>query len=461
MSKHYDYIIIGGGPCGLTIAYILSKYNKKIALIDKNDSLGGCHRVHRVDGLFSEHSPRIYTDGFKNFINILSDMNINFYDLFVKYKFSSNDILNSPTNTLTKYEYFILFMAFITLNEKYKDITVDEFITKYNFSSKSRYFMDSYCRLVDGVSSIDYPLYSLLDIVNSNIFNKIYEPIYPNDIGLFNLWKNNIENTVDICLNTDIIDIKDQHTIISKDKIYKSNNFIFAIPPYNLSKLLLRTKYKNLFGDIHSWSLKTNFLKYVSLTFHWKHNIKLEKKWGLTTSDWGIIYIVMSDYMMFNDNRSKLVISITLTRNEPSQYTENTPNQTKNRNELMMETLRQLKLIHPELTVPDFFIISNYYDKNEWQPFDSAFATTKLKYMKSQSHIYNNFYTCGHHIGESDIHYNTLESAVINGMLLCHKLIPNSIIKYPVIKSYKFLDIIKKILYLVIIIILIYYVYKF
>ena len=34
METKYDYTIIGGGPCGLTIAYILSKYNKKILIID-------------------------------------------------------------------------------------------------------------------------------------------------------------------------------------------------------------------------------------------------------------------------------------------------------------------------------------------------------------------------------------------------------------------------------------------
>jgi cation diffusion facilitator CzcD-associated flavoprotein CzcO len=40
---NYDYIIIGGGPTGLTIALYLSELGKRCLLLDKNDSLGGCH----------------------------------------------------------------------------------------------------------------------------------------------------------------------------------------------------------------------------------------------------------------------------------------------------------------------------------------------------------------------------------------------------------------------------------
>ena len=55
--QNFDYIIIGGGPCGLTIAYYLSKMYttsvNNILLIDSNENLGGCHRVKRVGSLFS------------------------------------------------------------------------------------------------------------------------------------------------------------------------------------------------------------------------------------------------------------------------------------------------------------------------------------------------------------------------------------------------------------------------
>ena len=32
----YDYIIVGAGPTGLTLAYCFAKYGKKCLLVDKN-----------------------------------------------------------------------------------------------------------------------------------------------------------------------------------------------------------------------------------------------------------------------------------------------------------------------------------------------------------------------------------------------------------------------------------------
>ena len=83
---NYDYAIIGGGPTGMTLAWILSKQKKNVILIEKDDVLGGCHKVLRINGYFTEHGPRIYSNSYLMFIEILSDMNINFEDLFTLYK---------------------------------------------------------------------------------------------------------------------------------------------------------------------------------------------------------------------------------------------------------------------------------------------------------------------------------------------------------------------------------------
>ena len=75
----YDYVIIGGGPSGLTLAWCLAfSYHKKVAVIERESSLGGCHRVIRVNGLFSEHGPRIYVDNYFMFQKILVEMGLSF-----------------------------------------------------------------------------------------------------------------------------------------------------------------------------------------------------------------------------------------------------------------------------------------------------------------------------------------------------------------------------------------------
>jgi phytoene dehydrogenase-like protein len=60
----YDYVIIGGGPCGMTLAYCLGKLNKKCLLVDKNASLGGFHRSDMIDGKYSENVPHVYSSAY-------------------------------------------------------------------------------------------------------------------------------------------------------------------------------------------------------------------------------------------------------------------------------------------------------------------------------------------------------------------------------------------------------------
>jgi len=44
----YDLIIIGAGPSGLALAQCLRNDFNKILIIEKESSIGGCHRVIRA-----------------------------------------------------------------------------------------------------------------------------------------------------------------------------------------------------------------------------------------------------------------------------------------------------------------------------------------------------------------------------------------------------------------------------
>ena len=409
---NYDYIIIGGGPCGLTIANILSK-KFKILIIDKNDSLGGCHRVTRTNGLFSEHSPRVYSNSYLNFIKILNDMNINFYDIFTKYKYNSLTLVQKLNKYMTFKEYYIFIIEFIKYNyNNTNEITVDEFMIKHNFNNGAKNIINCLCLSLDGTDSTKFLLYNFFSIINNTSMYNLYIPKYPNDKILFKLWYNYlIKNNVDILLNYNIINIIDNNNIIIEGKDFKKKNiygknFIFACPPVALCDILIKSKYPYLFGDIYKWSNETKYNNYIPMTFHYNNKLKLKSVWGVANdTEWGIIFIIMSDYMNFNDKRSNTVISITLS----------TPPINISKDKIILGTYEQLLKILPELPYPDNIVFEN--------DNDISFASTKLGYMNYKSNIFNNFYTCGHHIGQSNIEYNTLESAVINGLNLCKHLI--------------------------------------
>ena len=121
-----EYIIVGAGPCGLTLAYLLGKAGKKCIVLDQNDSIGGCHRVRRLNGMFTEHSPRVYLSNYINTIRLLQEMGHSFYDLFTPYKFSIFSIASQLLGhlkikeTMIMIGHFIFFLIFKRYGERVK-----------------------------------------------------------------------------------------------------------------------------------------------------------------------------------------------------------------------------------------------------------------------------------------------------------------------------------------------------
>jgi glycerol-3-phosphate dehydrogenase len=78
MNK-YDIVIFGGGISGLTVAHELSKYNLKIAIIEKESILGGMARSDIYpdrNNLRTEHSWRGYAPFYKNAFQIMKEIKL-------------------------------------------------------------------------------------------------------------------------------------------------------------------------------------------------------------------------------------------------------------------------------------------------------------------------------------------------------------------------------------------------
>lgn len=432
--KKYDYIIIGGGPTGLTLAYLLSKNNYSVGLFEKENYLGGCHSVHRVNGLFSEHGPRIYINNYLMFQELLKEFGTSFDNLFTEYNFGLSDSIKEAYNNLTIREMFILGVAFIFLNDSYKKISLQDFCTLHNFSPKAQIFLDRIGRLTDGGGADKYTFYSFLQILNQNSLYTIYQPKLPNDIGLFAIWENVLKkNNVDIFLNSSIerlIYDNDIKGIQTKTNNYYADTFILAVPPYSLKNLNLNYA----FGDnFNKWAYETNYMTYIPVTFHWKQKLDLPKIWGLPKTSWGVGHIVLSNYTDFQDSRSQTVISSLVTMiDTKSDFLNKTANEISDKNILVNEVFRQLKDIYKDLPNPDYSLMTqNYYntESKKWEPRHTAFMTTKMGYLKNQSNKFKNLYNCGVQNGLSSYSFTSLESSIVNAIELFNELVPDKKIK--------------------------------
>lgn len=503
-------VIVGAGPSGLALAHYLSKYtDSQITVIDRETTIGGCHRVRRIKnpenpaelGYFSEHGPRIYGSNYLNFRRLLKDdLNVDFFKLFTPYNFTMTAIEGQGLSHFSVSEVFWLMMEFLKLpfSQSSQKQTVLEFAQKHEFSPEAIDYMDRVCRLTDGAGADRYTLYEFLQLPNYHALYKLYQPTQATDLELLPLWQKYLESqgvqfilgaevqqlvpeangqqiaglryvsqnrrngvqelsTISSELETNTTNISDQKSSTdqksSKNKLevtYKAVDvLILAMPPEHLSDLLNRSRIPRSFQperanlSLSDWSRYTSYFTYIPITFHYQNQIKLPSKWGFSMSDWGVVWIVLSDY--FKDYPGTL-ITIAITRtNDYSKTLQRTANQA-NRDELISETYRQMTESLPGLPQPDRAIISpgvyRNSKENAWKSKDQAFVLTKEGYLPAESDIYNNLYNLGCHNGNSPYPFTSLEAAIANALALTHKLLPETQYKVPILKPISATDLI-------------------
>ena len=443
----YDIIIIGGGPAGLGLAHYCSYLgNIKILVIEKEDQIGGCHRVKRVNGIFTEHGPRIYSSTYVNFINILKEINEDFFTLFTPDKLQTSFVSkNTIFATMSLRELYVLTMQIVYLiiySDYGTNCTVETFTKINNFSKETVDMLDRLVRLLDGSNIKNYSLNALLQSINQQSLYTVYQPSHELDKTVFKKWKKFLESrNVDFLLDTSVFNFHKEKDIIvscevinkSKQKhIIKGKQFVIATPPESLLKILKYTQIKDAFGDygtLKKWAFDTNYIEYISISFHWNKTFGLPLKLGFNT-EWGITFVVLSDYTKFNQPNSKTVISAAVTIvDAKSSYNQKTANECEEKQEIINEVFRQLKIIYPSLDQPTISILNpnNYYDDDnkKWNCVDTAFVhNINTLHIPFKSEKYKNMYNLGTHNGKNKYKFTSLESAISNAMCL-------SIILYP------------------------------
>lgn len=440
MNKHkenlFDILIIGGGPTGLTLATLFSKNkNYKVLLIDKNKSLGGCHRVDRTEqNFFTEHGPRVYSSAFTNFKSILKEINTSFDELFTKYNFDISKIGATGFSKFTTNEKltFISSYFIFTINTSYySKITVKDFSKDMSESTKD--YLDRLCRLTDGADASRYTMDKFFSLINDNAFYKLYQPKTPNDIGLFKIWENYLiqQKNVEIMKETKLLKVvPDKSTIyvLQKNKAIPSkiyfNKLFLAIPPRNIEQV----KANDLFNNMSIENIiKTTYNNYISMTFFWEEKLDINLEHGFPKNEWGIIYVVLSDYMSFGKYKTVISACITIL-DKKSKSISKTPIQC-NKKELKDETLRQITGT-AIIKYPNHIILhkeNELSQNNGYISEDTAFInTTNILSFNPQSIKFNNIFNVGTQNGLAYYNFTTIETAVSNAIEVYNKVENNS-----------------------------------
>ena len=422
----YDYIIIGGGPSGLTCAQLLKKLNKTVLLIEREPELGGCHRVKRISGNFTQHSPMVYTNASLNFIDILQEIDYPFYENFVEYRFGIFDtIYNILSKTVKLNEWIklcLLFTKLVINPSSGRDKILGTYLRTNNFSPETIDIIDRICRLSDGGGVDKFSVNLFLQLFNQNFFYKLYQPKIPNDIGLFKKWEEYLEK-LNVTINKNerllSINLEGNNTIKTDKNIYKFGKLILCLP---IKQILQIESGRSLFRDIVDISESNSYNEYISITFHFSKKFTINIQ-GFPKNDWGVYYVVLTDYMNLE---SETVISVCISKTDTiSKITGKSANQTPGTTELIEEVYRQLgfggsydfAILNPAVFYSDV--------DNSWKTTDSAFIESNNKFIDYRSKI-EDVYTIGAHTDMSFYKLTSIEKAVNNSINVVNLIEPKS-----------------------------------
>lgn len=462
----FDTIIVGSGPSGLTFAQCSAFVNKNVLIIEKDSSIGGLHRVRYVNGLFSEHGPRIYSSAYVNFRYLLQKMSSNFHSYFTPYDFQMLTLGNQSISNFNATEIIAFIIAFIQLtvsSQHGTTISMYEWMRRNNFSSIAMDYVDRACRLTDGATMHRYSLNKFLSIINQQGLYSLYQPLVSNNDGFLSTWKDYLlsTGTIQFKMNTSIYSIQsnEDQVVSIKDTIgntFYAKTFVFAIPPMSLVPILEHSGISSI-QQFKQFALNTRYITYISISYQWVHKIHLPKVWGFPKSEWGVVFVILSDYIK---NVSGTLISTAITITDSiSSFTHKTANNSS-KEELIQETFRQLSISFPSMPPYDTSVLSPslYRENGKWKDIDESFVNTpNTDSIPFRIQNFENLYTVGTQNGFERYNFTSLESAVTNALELAHALYPETMYEFPIFSPLQVTDVIRFILVLIIL----YYIYNY
>jgi protoporphyrinogen oxidase len=279
-------VIVGGGPTGLSLAYYLSKKNHNIYLVEKDNNLGGCWRVHWKDGYYTEHSPKVYSNKYgKSELNeIFKEIG---YDIKVKPTYGST---NQTLYKIAKFmlpQFTILDLVKLVVISIYyyffpTNLTVDQVMKKINISKKGYQAVKIYSILVaNSPNKLGFQA-----LVNLGLETNSRLDQFKSHQEWIDLWeKYLIKSNVKIMKNTTAkkIDKLNKTLLLSSGKKIKFDKIILAIPPQALIDFLIKQEkiIKNNFMDskkLKSWLLNSTYYS-IGFQLHYNKSVKFPKDW--------------------------------------------------------------------------------------------------------------------------------------------------------------------------------------
>lgn len=412
------YTIIGSGPTGLSLAYVLGLNGIKVDLIEQSNQLGGSWNSAWIENQYwTENSPRVilrdvYIDYFLKDIGIKES---DFYDIYGGFFDLQEKFITFFYNFFHFSDYFKFLYIVIYYKLNTSNLTLQDVLDESTLSQTAK-------------KAINIFSITINDIPSQTNINDFCGSISINTRGIKqfkdpNLWHVLVENklkklnNVNIYKNTQII------------KILQKNNKIYAVEnqdnqKFNCDKLFLCTQSNNILPLLENSDsiIQNNWLsidymrKWCNETFyigfgfqlHFDTKVDFPEKWCQScTSEWNIIILPVSDWLIIKSKNPKIktVWSCTITSvDTKSKTTRKTVNES-NLQEVLDESMNQLNKL---ISIPKPYKITSSQNlkkiDNKWLSYNTGFTRGKYDYLPIQGKI-KNLYALG---SFTDCNYNSV-----------------------------------------------------
>ena len=309
------YIIVGAGPAGLSLAYILSKHNYDIVLIEKDIKLGGSWNSDWIEGkYFSENAPRVlFFSGYTK--KLLNDIGINNKDLGNIYGNSGFEeklkFFKFFYNYFSFQDYLIFFISLIKFNFFINiNKNLQYWLDNSNLTRNAKEAIRIFCIVLGDVPK-KTNINDFFSIIKTNPFATLKQFKEPNKWHML-IEKKLIKNKVKIyknCMVTEILTKNKKPIGISYinlknnyvDEI-KGDKIIIAAQSTGLFNILknssdiIKNNWIN-YNYIKEWAKKT-YLNSFGFQLHFDKKIKFPNEWGWSSkSEWTIIILPVSNWL--------------------------------------------------------------------------------------------------------------------------------------------------------------------
>jgi len=418
------YTIIGSGPTGLSLAYVLSLNNLDVDIIEQYDQLGGSWNSQWIDNkYFSENAPRVYSDA-GNSRKLLSHLGFTKNDLqeiYGNFLQTNYKVFSFIFKHFNFFDYFIFLFSIIKYKFTHDNITVNDWMKKSGLSNQGK----------KAIKIISILICDRPDKTNINdFFGAVSQgAVLPKQMKEPNKWHQLIETYLNTKSNVRIF----KNTKVNK--LYKDNS-TFSIFTTNIengtrdiiysNKVFLCTQsngiypiLKNSVGDIrNNWMPLKRMKKWCKNTYysgfgfqlHFDKKVKFKDEWCWSCgNDWTVIILPVSNWLkeFSKDKTIKTVWSCCIVdMDTKSKRLNKTANQSSY-NEVIEECLYQIRQSY-DIPPPKIITTSQGLKKenHKWISQNTGYTRNRYNDLSMKGKVKNLFALgCFSKISKNEIAY--------------------------------------------------------